>query len=457
MSRLSLPDAAWLLMENRDRPMHVAGLQLFEFPDDAPAGFIRELANQFRESTDLRPPFNWRLDRPYGRAGQFKWVTDERVDLDYHFRHSALPKPGRVRELLVLVSRLHTTLLDRHRPLWESHLIEGLRGKRFALYTKASHSMLDGVAAMRQILKSFTPDPSVRDLPPPWAIKEEPREGREKATVNPTAAALAAFGKVGSLASAARILAQQVQAARRIEAETVPFQAPESILNTRITGSRRCVGQAWDLERIRLVSKAMGGTINDVLLAMCSGALRDYLSDLDALPDKPLIANVPVSIRPQDADSDSGNAISFLLANLATHLDDPGQRFSLIKESTSRAKDRLSTMTYDELISYAILMNAPILTGTFTGRAAKGKPIFNVAISNVPGPKEQLYWNGALMQSIYPVSLIVEGQALNITQTSYAGQIHFGIIADRLALPHVQRLIDHLDDALKNLEKVAGL
>jgi diacylglycerol O-acyltransferase / wax synthase len=458
MARLPISDAAWLLMESRERPMHVAGLQVFAFPDDAPPTFMRDLAAHLRAVPELRKPFNQRLDRPYGRAGQFRWARDRDVDLEYHVRHSALPEPGRVRELFALVSRLHTTLLDRHRPLWESHLIEGLEGRRFALYTKVHHSVLDGVAAMRQVLKSFTPDPATRDLPPLWAAREESerRRSRIRRPVDTGQAAMRALGQVSAMGGAARALTQQVRQGRSIEALTIPYQAPRSILNTKLTGARRFAAQSWELDRIRAVSKATGATINDIVLTMCGSALRTYLLDLRALPDKPLVANVPVSIRPKDAD-DEGNALSFLLANLATHLPDPEQRLELVRESTRLAKQRLQSLTYDQLVHYAILLNAPVLVGTFTGSAARGTPVFNVVISNVPGPTERLYWNGAELQGMYPVSLIVEGQALNFTLTSYAGSIDFGLLADRKNVPHMQRLLDHLETALQELEKVAGL
>ena len=158
MKKLPLTDAVWLMLENRERPMHVGGLQLFEYPPDAPADFLNDMAEQFRSGTLVKSPFNQRLRAPYSRTGSFQWIEDAQFDLDYHFRHSALPNPGRVRELLILVSRLHSTLLDRHRPLWESHLIEGLEGNRFAIYTKIHHSVVDGVAAMNLAMNSFTTD-----------------------------------------------------------------------------------------------------------------------------------------------------------------------------------------------------------------------------------------------------------------------------------------------------------
>ena len=459
MGRLSIPDAGWLVIEGRQNPMHVGGLQLFRPPADAGPDFLTELADRLRGEHEVRPPFNQRLARPYGLAGTYRWVEDE-VDLDYHFRHLALPEPGRIRELFSIVSRLHASLLDRHRPLWECYLIEGIEDGRFAAYTKIHHSMLDGIAAMRQLVKAFSDDPDERDLPPPWAPSGN---GRRPDPEDPSGA-LAMTGKLVRLAagemtsglSVARTVTTQVVKSRFDESHVAPFQAPPSMLNVRLSGARRFVAQSYDLDRIRAVGRLLGATVNDVILAMCSGALREYLLDHDALPAKPLIALVPVSFRTPE-DSDAGNAISLVPANLATHLDDPLARLELIRSSMNAVKDRLADMSPRDLINYGIVMTAPLILGQLSGLSGRLRPTFNLVISNVPGPDRSLYWNGARMEGLYPLSLLNEGYALNITMTSYDGSMDVGITADRKALPSVQRLIDHLEDALADLEHAAGI
>lgn len=460
MARLSVPDAGWLIIEGRERPMHVGGLQLFRPPEDAGPDFLRDLAGELRSEHEVRPPFNQRLARPYGLAGSlFRWVEDE-VDLDYHFRHLALPEPGRIRELFAIVSRLHASLLDRHRPLWECYLIEGIEDGRFAAYTKIHHSMLDGIAAMRQLVRAFSDDPDERDLPPPWAATSD---GRGRAGDDDLTGALAMTGRLVRLAagevtsglSVARTVTSQVVKSRFDAAHVAPFQAPASMLNVRLSGARRFVAQSYELERMRAVGRELGATVNDIVLAMCSGALRDYLLDHDALPDKPLIALVPVSFRTDD--SDAGNSISLVPATLATHLEDPLERLDLIRSSMNAVKDRLRGMSQLDLINYGLAMTAPVILGQLTGVSGRLRPTFNLVISNVPGPDRSLYWNGARMEGLYPLSLLNEGYALNITMTSYDGSMNVGITADRKALPSVQRLIDHLEDALADLERAAGL
>lgn len=461
MRRLPITDAGWLMAEDRERPMHVGGLQLFRLPEDAPPSFVRDsVVAAARAHSEVRPPFERRLQRPYGRAGTFRWVHEDNVDLDYHFRHVALPEPGRIRELLAFVSLMHSTLLDRHRPLWEVYLIEGLADRRVALYAKVHHAMLDGVAAMRQLLQAYTTDPSQRDLPPPWAVRPETSRpapagdpGGPFAMLPRLVSGLVEEGT--SLVGVARAVGDQLVKARLREAEVLPFQAPSTLLDARLTGARRYVAQSYAFERFEKVAAAFDATINDVVLTVCGAALRAYLLRQDALPRKPLIAAVPVSIAP--ADTDAGNELSMLLANLATHVEDPGERLELVKASMDHGKARLRGMSRTELRDYGLLLMGPILLAQMTGLGGRHKPLYNLVISNVAGPREPLYWNGARMDGLYPVSLLPDGDALNITQTSYAGSMEFGITAARDRLPQIQRLIDDLEDALADLERLGGV
>ncbi|MEX1163522.1 MAG: wax ester/triacylglycerol synthase family O-acyltransferase [Nitriliruptor sp.] len=452
MPGLGLSDVIWLIGESRERPFHVGGLLLFDLPGDLTPADIRGAMR----STDheVRPPFNQRLARPYGRAGRFKWVEDE-PDLEHHVRHVALPAPGRIRELLAYVSQQHGSLLDRHRPLWEAVLIEGVEGGRIALYNKIHHAMLDGVAAMRQLTNSLSDDPDERDLPPPWAApprKRRPREEDDTSLLRQGIEMAAASVREGLGAATTVVkLGAQVVSGAAGGAEVVPYAAPRSMLNVHTTSARRIVAQSYAADRFRAIGKKHGATVNDVVLAVCGGALRSYLESHDALPDEPLVAFVPVSIRPADG-GDSGNAVSMMLSSLATDVADPVERLEQVKASMDAGKARLAGMTQLQLIEYAALLLAPVAVGQALRMATVGRPLFNVIISNVPGPREPLYWNGARMSGMYPLSAIADGYALNITLVSYAGNLEFGITADRTALPRVQRLIDHLEDALAELE-----
>jgi diacylglycerol O-acyltransferase len=438
----------FLWLEGRRQPMHVAGLHLYTPPEGAGEDFVMQLVESWREHPAALTPFD---ERVKFRLGHWFWEQDTEFELDYHLRHSALPRPGRIRELLSLVSRLHGTLMDRTRPLWEVNLIEGLADGRVAMYVKIHHAMMDGVAAMRLMQTTLTHDPLLQQ-PPLWARERPPRQRREEPEAEKPGLlerALAMGAEIApGLSSGIREL---VRTAAPESVEAQPFHAPPTMFNVRISGSRRFAAQSYELARFKSIGKAAGATVNDVTLAVCAGALRRYLQMHDALPDKPLIAMVPVSVRSADQ-SDGGNQIAIMLANLATHVEDPGERLSDIIESTRIAKERLSKMSRLERVAHAAAMSAPMGASMVTGYA-KRRPIYNVVISNVPGPNETLYLDGMRLDESYPVSIPVEYLALNITITGYGGRLGFGFVACRKSVPALQRMLDHTDESLAELEE----
>tara|TARA_B100000676_G_C18056063_1_gene834491 strand:+ start:932 stop:2305 length:1374 start_codon:yes stop_codon:yes gene_type:complete len=456
MKALSPVDQLFLWLEKRQQPMHVAGLQLFSFPEDAGPKYVSELAQQIRDYCCPVAPFNQRLTR---RLGQYYWTEDKHFDIDHHFRHEALPKPGRIRELLSLVSAEHSNLLDRERPLWEAHLIEGIRGRQFALYTKIHHSVVDGISAMRMGMRALSTDPDERELPPVWAY--EPKKRSRSLPSNPVdvASSLARLGagiskQAATVPGLAREIYKVSQKAKKDENYVSIFQAPDTMLNQTITGSRRFAAQSYSLSRLKVIARAFGCTINTVVLSMCGHALREYMISQNALPDEPLIAMVPMSLR-QD-DSAGGNQIGMILANLGTHICDPANRLRVVNNSVQEAKERFSQMSPEEILNFTALTMAPTGLNLLTGLAPKWRA-FNVVISNVPGPKEPLYWNGAKLKGMYPVSIVLDRIALNITLTSYQDQLEFGLIACRRTLPSMQRLLDYLEQSIRELEIAAGI
>jgi diacylglycerol O-acyltransferase len=245
--------------------------------------------------------------------------------------------------------------------------------------------------------------------------------------------------------------------ALREHAATLPMQAPRSMLNVPITGARRFAAQSWSLEQIRAVGKAAGVTVNDVVLAMCSSALRAYMLELGALPDAPLTAMTPVSLRREDSGEDSGNAVGTILCNLATDVADPADRLAAIHESMQRGKDLFAGLNQLQASAISAAMMAPLTLSMAPGGLAQlAPPPFNLIISNVPGPKSPLYFNGARLTGVYPLSIPTIGQALNITVTSYVDNMEFGLTGCRRSVPHLQRLLTHLDDSLAELVKVTN-
>lgn len=456
MKPLSATDNLFLMLEKRQQPTHIAGLQLYDFPEGAPANYVSKFAEELRQYTQPVAPFNQRVTYRFGRP---YWKEDSQFDLEHHFRHVALPKPGRIRELLALISAEHSNQMDRERPLWESYLIEGFKGRRFAVYSKQHHALMDGVSAMRLGTKMLSTDPNERNMPPVWAFDLKSKSNA-RLTNKLDATTLVAAARAGIRNNLAAIphVAKAVQDAWRKSktdsAYTSVFQAPQCILNDRITGSRRFAAESFSLARIRAIAKAFDATINDVVLAICGSALRDYLLDQNALPDQPLIAAIPVSLR--EDESIGGNQIVTILANLGTHTPDPAQRIQIVKASVQEAKQRMSSMSQKEIMAYTALMLTPAGMQMLTGLIPKWQA-FNVMISNVPGPKEPLYWNGARLRGMYPVSMPLDRLALNITILSYYDQLEFGLTACRRTLPSMQRMLAHLESGIEALEVAAGL
>ena len=451
MKRLNMLDASWLMVESPETAMQVAGLQIFKLPKNAPDDFIQNLVQYLRSFPVTTPPFNYRLARsPLAKLAP-AWETMRDVEIDYHLRHSALPRPGGERELGMLVSRLHSIPLDKSRPLWECHVIEGLENNRFALYIKAHHSLLDGMAAIRIIQSTLSEDPNFEEVPPPWSrpIPKIPRA--ERVPVSPLEQLREQFS---ALPDAVRGLRALRAARKDHDSELIaPYTAPPSVLNTRVTAQRRVATQSHELARYKRLAEVGDCTLNDIVLAVCGGALRRYLQEMNALPEKPLIANLPVSVRPKD-DEGHGNAISTMLASLATDVPDVRARLEAIRISTKRGKEHLQSLPRAAISHYTTLMMLPFMLGQLTGRINLKKPMFNTVVSNVPGPKNPLYFNGAHLEALYPVSLIFDGQALNITVLSYADKINWSFTACRSSVPHVQRLAVYTGDAVTELEEV---
>jgi diacylglycerol O-acyltransferase len=459
----------FLMAENRRMPMHVGGLQLYKKPEGAGRNYVRDLFESMRDTTDVAPLFLKHPHRSVKTGGQWVWVEDDQFDIEHHVRHSALPKPGRVRELFELCSRLHSTRLATERPLWEWHLIEGLRDGRVAMYTKLHHSLVDGISAMRLLSSILSSDPDERDMPAPWAV----RPARARATKiessaeqdlsAPMSALRTAMGISADAAGLPGALVKTLRASLRNETSTLALFAPRTMLNTEITASRRFAAQDWPLERIRGIGKATGTTMNDVVLAMCSGAMRTYLSDLDALPETSLIAMVPVGLHARKpagssgSGSSGGNAVGSIMVKLGTDLPDAESRLKAIHTSMRDGKDALSTMTPMQIQAMSAIGQVPAILPTLLGLTSLTKPAYNLVISNVPGPRTTQYYNGAELLGTYPLSVPIDGNALNITCNSYADQMAFGLTGCRRTVPHLQRILTYLDDEIGALEKAAGV
>ena len=450
---MSPTDSVFLLTESREHPMHVGGLQLFKPPEGAGPEFVREAAEALMANREFQPTFRKRPAWVVGGLANVAWAYDDPddVDIDYHLRRSALASPGRVRELLELASRLHSALLDRHRPLWEAYFVEGLNDGRFALYSKFHHSLIDGVSALKLMQRTMSTDADDSELRAIWSLPRRHRDSGDRSrwqTLRQVAGSVAAFGPSTWSVARAALVEQQL---------TLPFAAPRTMFNVRIGGARRVAAQSWSLDRVKSIKRAAGVTVNDVVLAMCSGALRSYLLEQRALPDTPLIAMVPVSLRKAEEADAGGNMVGSILCNLATDVDDPARRLETISESMRGNKKVFSELPRLQAFALSAFLIAPLGLAALPGFVSSAPPPFNIVISNVSGLTEPMYWGGARLDGNYPLSIALDGQALNITLTNNADNIDFGLVGCRRSVPHLQRLLGYLESSLKDLERAVGV
>ena len=324
-------------------------------------------------------------------------------------------------------------------------VIEGVAGGRFAIYTKFHHAMMDGVSAMRLIERFLNTTPDAETLHVPWNIPRGRRHAQRGGLFKGLAAGVR---QIQGLPDVARALATNWGDARTEPDYTGPAAAPASMLNRAVSGSRRLAAQGYDMARIRDVAEQHDVTINDVVLAMCASALRRYLLDHEALPRRPLIALVPVSLHTRD--SDTGNKVAVIYANLGTHIADPVERLHTIARSVDYWKRRYKRLSSAQIMAFTGALSTVAGLNLLSGLWPK-KQSFNVVISNVPGPKHGLYLADAPMAGMYPVSIVLDGQALNISLISYDDSLEFGLIACRQSLPSMQNLLRYLDDALTEL------
>ena len=354
------------------------------------------------------------------------------MDLDYHLRHSALPYPGGERELGILVSRLHSNPMDMDRPLWEIHLIEGLHGGRFALYGKLHHSLADGVSGVG--LLNFSENPKSSRTPPIWAQTACARSRRSVAGRSGAQGFLppALVSQARALPNLLRGLAGSARAAIGMKSDpdfTSLAEAPRTIFNTNITPQRRVATQTTSLARMKAIGDAAGGSVNDVLLAACGAALRRYLTEIEQAA-----AQVTGRLDPGGAAARRERRPAAMRSASRTCASAPTSRTSasgstMIRRSSAAGRAYLKQMSSTALIDYTVLISSPQMLTRLPGIGSRVPPIYNVIISNVPGPRGKLYFLGAEMEAYYPISALAHGQALNITVMSYAGGLYFGFTA----------------------------
>ena len=493
MKQLTGLDATFLHMETGSQFGHVSGLSIFERPEDPSYQPFREWRRSIQERLHLLEPLRRRaVEVPFGLDHPF-WIEDPDFDLDYHVRHTAVPPPGGPEELEALVARIVGRPLDRRHPLWETYVIEGLADDRFAVLTKFHHATIDGASGVELLTMMLDDTPEGREVPPPtepWRPEPVPddlevltramasvarKPGRllllsartirdlGVATRNPVLAAAGSQmrrslrGPIGTVLNVGR--------SREMDPDTPPTRlptggAPRTPFNRSITAHRRCAFRSTSLNQVKDIKQALGATVNDVVMAACAGGLRRYLESHDALPEKPLVAMVPVSIRTGEEAERWTNRVSGLVAALPTDADEPLDRLQRIHEAMGDAKEAWGALPAEALSDFAQFSPPAVFTRAMrmSTRFRLGdrlNPTVNLVVSNVPGPRQPLYAAGAKLEHYYPVSIVVDGQGLNITVQSYQDKLDWGLISCRDLIPDLSVLLEYIIEDLDGMEKVA--
>lgn len=441
---LSPLDIRWLALESKGTPMHLGSLAIFKQPIKAPADFLQSLVQSLRSEKQVGLPWNLRLTKPFRLTRIPKMISDKHIDLSYHFRHSALPAPGGERELGILVSRLHSIELDKSRPLWECHIIEGLENKRFAIYLKIHPCILRGGNANSTMMKMLSTSSRNRKLSPLRSLDSD-FSGIKNSGANEAQQLLEKVSSLGKNFTSAG------QAAKLLLADSGNFKAPRSYLNKTANNQRRFATQQYDSSRIQAIADQADCTPNTIIAFLCSSALRRFFKEYNALPDKPLIASVPLDLNDY-VESSNKETLATIRIPLATNIADPVRRLQAIKKSVHSISNHLQQLTDEAISSYAILSSLPVLADQVIGLGKLIPNLFNVGISKTEGSDAPLYLYGAKLEAIYPMAHLMQSSALSIDCISYSGTINIGITGARDTLPRLQRMALYMDQALTTLE-----
>ncbi len=486
MRQLTSLDVQFLAMEDGRTHGHVSSLALYD-PETATGRvldvvLVRQLLT---ERLHLLPPFRWRLARVPFDLDHPYWVDDASFDVEYHVRELALPAPGDRRQLADQVARIVSRPLDRSRPLWELYVIHGLADGSVALLTKMHHAAVDGVSGAEVMSVLLDTSPEGRETGGP---NGKPAVERYPGEVQMLGRGLAGFWRqpLRVLGAAPRALphldavptlspvpgVRTIAAASRRVKGLIPrssnggvlegrdLTAPRTRFQQRITAHRRIAFDAISLSEVKQVKNAFGCTVNDVVLALCAGALRTWLIERDELPAKPLVAMVPVSVRTPEQQGTYGNRVSAMLAELPTDEPDPVRRLRRVSQTMRSAKEQHRALPAslmqdaNQFVPPALLARAARVTSRLMTLRGFKAPV-NVVISNVPGSPQPLYCAGAKQRGTYPISAVADGVGLNITVLSYRDQLGFGIVADREQLDDAWPLLAAVRDALDELQALA--
>jgi diacylglycerol O-acyltransferase / wax synthase len=465
MQRMTGLDAAFLYAETPSQHMHVAMVGVFDTSTMKDGYSFEAVRDLIQARLPRIPMFTQRLIQVPFRLHHPVLVEDPDFDIDFHVRRMAAPAPGTMRELCDLAGDFVGRPLDRSRPMWQIWVVEGLEDDSIGVLAKVHHSMIDGVTGAEMMVHLFDLEPD------PAPVEDEAGERHvDKIPSDLELVAYAARSRAGrpvrlasTLAGTARSVGNLVQRRRGGESGmATPFSAPRTPWNGAITGHRSVAVGTVALDDVKAVKNAFGATVNDVVLAMCSGALRRYLADHGGVPEAPLISVVPISVRAEGGGGEGANQVSAMFVGLATDLEDPVERLRAISGSTKGAKEEHNALGAEVLMNWAEfaapgLFARAMRTYSEMNLADRHRPIHNVIISNVPGPPFPLYLAGSRLSVLSPLGPIMEGAGLNVTVMSYMDRVDIGLIACRESIPDIWDLAQDFEESIAELKKAAGL
>jgi diacylglycerol O-acyltransferase / wax synthase len=458
MQRLSGLDASFLYLETSRMHMHVAMVAVLD-PANVKGGYsFEKLQDLIANRIHLVPPFRRRLLRVPFDLHHPIWVEDPEFDIIHHVRRVSAAAPGGRRELASLVGRITSTPLDRGRPLWEAWAIEGLKHGRVALVTKVHHAAVDGVTGASLLVHLFDtePDAPLRPLPAAPPVEQIPSDGElVRHALLSRAKQPMEMWKLGAQTVKAIREVVRVRQNPDLPSGATPLTAPRTRFNGSITAQRTAAFARIQLSGVKKIKNAFGTTVNDVVLAVCSGALRSYLQKIGELPAEPLIATCPISVR-TDANKGSSNRVSAMFTSLATNIEDPVERLRTIQQATRGAKEEHNAVGADMLTNWAefaapTTFNLAARFYAAMNLADRHRPIHNLVISNVPGPPFPLYMAGAEVVAAYPMGPVMEGAGLNITVMSYKDAVDWGFNASANCVPDLWELAQAVEPAYEEL------
>jgi len=465
-------DATFLYMETPETPMHVAGLTLYEPPANLAGPFYDHFKAFFQERMHLAPIFSKKLAKRVFELDHPGWVDADELDFDYHLKMATLPAPGSWQQLEQLVAELHAEHLDRSQPMWQFTVIDGLESGSVAIYTKIHHAAVDGGGGMAIAAAMYDMGPiprKVKPPPPKKPVRVPSIEERAIIGINDLIQSIAkqhikAMEAVPQMLGTLTDLIAPPKDGKTAGAGSskpglpgIPdLLAPKTPFNVSVSKTRSFAARELSLTDAKFVAKATGTKINDVVMAICAGALRPYLAEKKKLPAKPLIAFVPISLR-APGDEDSSNQVFGMLCPITTQIEDPIERLLEIKKTSGDSKTLAGTVK-DVSPKDFTLLGAPVLIPGLaqlygrSGLADVMPSTTNLTISNVQGPPIPVFLAGAKVLAMYPVSIPVHGIALNITVQSYVDKLDFGITADGKAVPDADHMGDLMVAALAELK-----